>query len=46
LAKAIEQGKEVTVDIIVNYDSSSLRSISFEVNYTIDGVDFYEFIHN
>ncbi|MEG2294476.1 MAG: DNA/RNA non-specific endonuclease [Carnobacterium sp.] len=45
-AKAIEQGKEVTVDIIVNYDSSSLRPISFEVNYTIDGVDFYEFIHN
>ena len=45
-AKAIEQGKKVIVDIHVNYDSGSLRPVSFDVIYTIDGIDFYEFIHN
>ncbi|MGG5370197.1 DNA/RNA non-specific endonuclease [Enterococcus sp. AZ196] len=45
-AKAIEQSKKVTVDIKVNYDFGSLRSISFEINYTTYGIDFYGFIHN
>lgn len=47
-AKAVNQGEKVAVDIRINYNSSSLRPISFDVNYTMDGdgVDFYEFIHN
>ncbi|WP_332651494.1 DNA/RNA non-specific endonuclease [Lysinibacillus sp. 54212] len=37
-AKAIEEGKQVSVNVKVNYDDDSLRPISFEVKYVIDGV--------
>ena len=37
LAKAISQGKEVTVSIDVKYDDDSQRPSSITVTYTIDG---------
>ena len=36
-AKAIENGKTVTVDVDVIYAKDGLRPIAFEVSYTIDG---------
>jgi len=35
---ALRNGKQVTVDINVNYDGAHLRPVSFEVEYTIDGI--------
>lgn len=35
--KALENGQSVSVDIKINYDGSSMRPSSFEVDYCIDG---------
>ncbi|VBB09905.1 pectin lyase fold [Lucifera butyrica] len=40
-AKAIEEGKQVKVNVEVNYEGSSLRPSKFNVQYEIDG-KFYE----
>ena len=45
-AKALEQGKDVSVNVKVNYVGNSLRPDSFEVFYKIDGTDFFESISN
>lgn len=45
-AKAIEQGKKVTVDIKISYSNGSSRPTSFEVKYTINGVPYFEKITN
>ena len=36
-AKALEEGKDVSVNVKVNYVGDSLRPDSFEVSYSIDG---------
>ncbi|QTN01572.1 hypothetical protein ERJ70_15270 [Sediminibacillus dalangtanensis] len=36
-AKAIEEGKEVSVNVKVNYEGNSLRPSSFDIEYEIDG---------
>ena len=38
--------KKVEVDIKINYDGSSMRPTSFEVNYKIDGIRHKEIIKN
>ena len=38
--------KKVEVDIKINYDGSSMRPTSFEVNYKIDGIRHREIIKN
>ena len=38
--------KKVEVDIKINYDGSSMRPTSFEVNYKIDGKKYNEIIPN
>lgn len=45
-ADALKKGESVSVDIKINYTTGSSRPISFSVNYTIDGEDFFEFITN
>ena len=45
-AKALEEGKKVSVQVRVNYVGDSLRPSSFDVFYSIDGVDFFESISN
>ncbi|MDD9149857.1 DNA/RNA non-specific endonuclease [Sporolactobacillus sp. CQH2019] len=37
-AKALEEGKKVSVNVKVNYKDTSLRPDSFDVEYTIDGI--------
>ncbi|WP_257006693.1 DNA/RNA non-specific endonuclease, partial [Shouchella clausii] len=36
-AKAIEEGKDVSVNVKVNYEGNSLRPSSFDIEYEIDG---------
>jgi hypothetical protein len=36
-AKALKNGKKVSVEIKVNYNGDSLRPDSFEIVYVIDG---------
>ena len=43
---ALRNGKQVTVDINVNYDGAHLRPVSFEVEYTINGRYYIEEISN
>ena len=43
---ALRNGKQVTVDINVNYDRAHLRPVSFEVTYTIDGERFNRKLRN
>ena len=38
--------KKVEVDIKINYEGSSMRPTSFEVNYKIDGIEYFEEIPN
>ena len=38
--------KKVEVDIKINYEGSSMRPTSFEVNYKIDGIRHEEIIKN
>ena len=45
-AKALEEGKDVSVSVKLNYVGDSLRPDSFEVFYKIDGMDFFESITN
>ena len=45
-AKALENGKKVTVDIDINYASSSSRPTSFDVSYIIDDIPFFKHIEN
>ena len=40
--KAIDAGKKVDVDIKIIYDEASKRPKIFEVEYTIDGDDFFQ----
>ena len=45
-AKALEEGKDVSVNVKVNYVDDNLRPDSFDVFYKIDGMDFFESITN
>lgn len=45
-AKALEEGKDVSVNVKVNYIGDSLRPDSFDVRYTIDGFPFSRRIKN
>ena len=45
-AKAINEGKEVTVNVDVKYDGDGLRPIEFNVEYTIDDDFFSQSILN
>jgi len=45
-AKAIGEGKKVTVDVKVNYDGNSSRPISFNVKYKINNKPYVRFINN
>lgn len=45
-AKALGEGKSVTVDIKLNYDIGGVRPTSFDVKYTIDGIPFRKTISN
>lgn len=45
-AKALGEGKEVSVDIKVVYDGDGTRPVSFEVDYWIDGKKFNEIVEN
>jgi hypothetical protein len=45
-AKAIEEGKNVTVDVNITYDGAGLRPTEFNVNFTIDGNPFSQSILN
>ena len=45
-AKAISEGKEVTVNVDIKYDGDGLRPIEFNVEYTIDGDFFSQIILN
>jgi predicted ribonuclease toxin of YeeF-YezG toxin-antitoxin module len=36
-AKAIEEGKQVSVNVKINYDGNSTRPSSFDIKYDIDG---------
>ncbi|MGQ7320237.1 DNA/RNA non-specific endonuclease [Streptococcus suis] len=45
-AKALEERKKVSVNVKVNYVDDSLRPSSFEIFYSINGVDFLESISN
>ena len=45
-ANALENGQTVTVDIRLNYDIGSMRPTSFDINYSIDGIEFQKLIFN
>ena len=45
-AKALEEGKDVSVSVKLNYVGDSLRPDSFEVRYIIDGVPIKSIIEN
>lgn len=45
-ARAISEGKQVSVDVNVNYDSAGLRPKSFDIDYTIDGKWYSKHIEN
>lgn len=45
-AKALSEGKTVSVDIVIHYASGSARPTSFDVSYIIDGVSFFQEITN
>lgn len=44
--KALEAGKDVKVNVKVNYQGSSFHPSSFDVNYSIDGAKFFRSIKN
>lgn len=44
--RALENGQNVSVDIKLNYEGSSMRPSSFEVDYIIDGVPDSKIIPN
>ncbi|UEA32003.1 DNA/RNA non-specific endonuclease [Granulicatella elegans] len=45
-AKALEEGKDVSVNVKVNYIGDSLKPDSFDVRYTIEGFPFSRRIKN
>jgi len=45
-AKALKEGKKVSVETNVKYDRNSLRPSKFEVKYTIDGKSYRKNILN
>jgi hypothetical protein len=45
-AKALKQGKKVTVKVTINYAPDGVRPVSFKINYTIDGVQYSVFMEN
>ena len=45
-AKALKNGQKVTVNIDIHYDGGGVRPSSFDVTYTIDGVQHKEKIRN
>lgn len=45
-ARAIKEGKKVTVDIKIEYSGDSLRPKGFDINYKINNVKYYDFIKN
>lgn len=46
-AKSLKEGKTVSVDIDIHYDTTGTgRPISFDVYYTIDGISYFETIIN
>nr|MBO0436106.1 DNA/RNA non-specific endonuclease [Enterococcus sp. DIV0849a] len=45
-AKALNQGKKVIAEVKANYSGTSPRPVSFEVKWSIDGVDFSQIIGN
>lgn len=45
-AKAIEQGKNVKVEVDIKYDVNGLRPAEFKVKYEIDGESFIQDILN
>ena len=45
-AKAIQEGKQVTVNVEIKYDADGLRPTEFNVEYTIDGTYFEQNIIN
>jgi hypothetical protein len=45
-AKSIKEGKEVRIDIKVNFKGTSARPDSFKINYQIDGDKFSKIILN
>ena len=44
--KALDAGKEVFVDIKINYQGNSFRPTSFDIKYSIDGKSVFESIKN
>ncbi|MDF2911369.1 MAG: hypothetical protein K0Q56_2250 [Sporolactobacillus laevolacticus] len=45
-AKAVEEGKDVSVNVKINYDGTGMRPISFNITYKIDGMRFKSLINN
>ena len=45
-AKALDADLDVSVKVKINYEGTSVRPNSFEVNYTIDGESFSKLIPN
>lgn len=45
-ARALSNGQKVSVDIKVNYENGGTRPVSFDISYTIDGVQFFQTIFN
>ena len=45
-AKALKNGQKVTVNIDIHYDGGGVRPSSFDVTYTIDGVQHKQKIRN
>ena len=45
-ARDIAAGKKVEAEILVNYESGALRPSSFDVNWSVDGEEFFRRIKN
>ena len=45
-AKALKEGKKVSVDIQIHYANGGMRPASFTVEYTIDDIWFQRIINN
>lgn len=44
--KELKKGKQVSVDININYTNSSSRPVSFDISYMIEGVLYRKHIKN
>ena len=45
-AKALDADLDVSVKVKINYEGTSVRSSSFDIEYTIDGESFSKLIPN